>query len=114
MFRQNILEEPLLAGKYLALPALKPLSVMSQERNPYQQFNVQILKDWIGNGVKYIKLVELQSNLPVQFFELIPDSEIPDSEETIYPIDSEEITELLEPLAKVKFLVHEIYLEEEF
>lgn len=114
MFRQNILEEPLLAGKYLALPALKPFSVMSQERNPYQQFNIQILKDWVSNGVKYIKLVELQSNLPVQFFELIPDSEIPDSEETIYPIDSEEITELLEPLAKVKFLVHEIYLEEEF
>jgi hypothetical protein len=50
----------------------------------------------------------------VKFFELIPDSEIPDSEETIYPIESDDITELLEPLAKVKFLVHDIYLDEEF
>lgn len=86
---------------------------MTQEVNPYQQFNVQILKDWISNGVKYIKLVELESNLAVKFFELIPDSEIPDSGETIYPIDSEEIAELLVPMAKIKFLVHDIYLEEE-
>lgn len=88
---------------------------MENERtNPYQQFNTEILENWKNNGVKYIKLVELETDLPVKFFELIPDSEIPDSGETIYPIDSDDITELLEPLAKVKFLVHEIYLEEEF
>lgn len=81
--------------------------------NPYTQFNAQILKDWKDNGITYIKLVELESDLPVKFFELIPNSEIPDTGETIYHIDSEDITELLEPLKKVKFLVHEIYLEEE-
>jgi hypothetical protein len=87
---------------------------MENERsNPYTQFNAQILENWKTNGVKYIKLVELETDLPVKFFELIPDSEIPDSEETIYPIESDDITELLEPLAKVKFLVHDIYLEEE-
>jgi hypothetical protein len=88
---------------------------MENERsNPYQQFNSEILENWKNNGVKYIKLVELDTDLPVKFFELIPDSEIPDSEETIYPIGSDDITELLEQLPQVKFLVHDIYLDEEF
>jgi hypothetical protein len=86
----------------------------NEQSNPYILFNAQILENWKINGVKYIKLVELETDLPVKFFELIPDSEIPDSAETIYPIGSADITELLEPVAKVKFLVHEIYLEEEF
>lgn len=85
-----------------------------ENKNPYTQFNVEILENWKANGVKYIKLVELDTDLPVKFFELIPDSEIPDSEETIYPIESEDISELLELLPTVKFLVHDIYLEEEF
>lgn len=85
----------------------------NENRNPYVQFNAQILKDWKASGVNYIKLVQLDTDLPVKFFELIPDSEIPDSDETIYPIGSEDITELLEPIKGVKFLVHEIYLEEE-
>jgi hypothetical protein len=85
----------------------------SENKNPYVQFNGKILKDWKDNGVKYIKLVELETDLTVKFFELIPDSEIPDYGETIYHIESDDITELLEPVAKVKFLVHEIYLEEE-
>ncbi|MNK19700.1 hypothetical protein D3C87_379280 [compost metagenome] len=84
-----------------------------ENKNPYVQFNAQILKDWKDNGVSYIKLVELVTDLPVKFFELVPNSEIPDAGETIYHIDSEDITELLEPLKHVKFLVHEIYLEEE-
>jgi hypothetical protein len=88
---------------------------MENERsNPYQQFNAEILQNWKTNGVKYIKLVELDTDLPVKFFELIPDSEIPDSDDTIYPIGSEDIFELLEPQPKVKFLVHDIYLDEEF
>lgn len=82
------------------------------EENPYVQFDAKILDDWKKDGVKYIKLVELESNLPVKFFELIPDSEIPDSEETIYSIFSEDIEELLEHDAKIKFLVHRIYLED--
>lgn len=84
-----------------------------EKENPYHQFSAQILDNWKDNGVKYIKLVELESNLPVKFFELIPDSEIPDSGETIYAIGSDDITELLEPSKKIKFLVHDIYLEEE-
>jgi hypothetical protein len=88
---------------------------MENERsNPYQQFNAEILQNWKTNGVKYIKLVELDTDLPVKFFELIPDSEIPDSDDTIYPIGSEDIFELLEPQPKVKFLVHDIYLDEEY
>lgn len=85
----------------------------NENKNPYVQFNAQILQDWKDNGVSYIKLVELDTDLPVKFFELIPNSEIPDTGETIYHIDSEDIAELLEPVKQVKFLVHEIYLEEE-
>ena len=88
-------------------------AMKNENDNPYQQFNARILEDWKNNGVKYIKLVELETNMAVKFFELIPDSEIPDSDETIYPIDSDDINELLEPEARVKFLVHDIYLEEE-
>ena len=86
----------------------------NEQKNPYVQFNAEILNNWKQNGVKYVKLVELETDLPVKFFELIPDSIVMDSDETIYPIGSEDISELLEPVAKVKFLVHEIYLEEEF
>jgi len=85
----------------------------NEKTNPYHQFNTEILASWKSNGVKYVKVVELETDTPIKFFELIPDSEIMDSDETIYPIDSDDITELLETLPKVKFLVHEIYLEEE-
>lgn len=85
----------------------------NDNKNPYVQFSAQILNDWKANGVDYIKLVELDTVLPVKFFELIPNSEIPDAGETIYHIDSEDITELLQPIKQVKFLVHEIYLEED-
>lgn len=84
-----------------------------ENKNPYVLFSEQIWQDWKDNGVAYIKLVELNTDLPVKFFELIPDSEIPDAGETIYPIDSEDIIELLQPVKGIKFLVHEIYLEEE-
>ena len=84
-----------------------------ENKNPYVLFTEQILKDWKANGVDYIKLVELDTDLTVKFFELIPDSEIPDAGETIYHIDSEDITELLQPIKHARFLVHEIYLEEE-
>jgi len=85
----------------------------AKEENPYVQFNAEILNDWKKDGVKYIKVIELDTDLPVSFFELIPDSEIPDSDDTIYPVNSDDIKELLEHDAKVKFLVHRIYLEEE-
>lgn len=84
-----------------------------ENENPYQLFNAQILRDWKLNGITYIKLVELDSDLAVKFFELIPNSEIPDSGDTIYHIDSEDVDDLLEASPNVKFLVHEIYLEED-
>ena len=87
--------------------------MQNEQKSPYVQFNADILHNWKENGVTYIKLIELETDLPVKFFELIPDSIVMDSDETIYPIDSEDISELLEPVAKVKFLVHEIYLEED-
>ena len=79
----------------------------------YYQFSKLIHQDWIKNGVKYIKLSEVEINAPFQVFELIPDSEIPDSGDTIYSIRSKDITELLISMDKVKFVVHETYLEEE-
>ncbi|RZM28315.1 MAG: hypothetical protein EOO88_09445 [Pedobacter sp.] len=85
----------------------------NEERNPYVLFTSSILKDWKDNGVNYIKIVALDTDLAVQFFELVPNSEIPDTGETIYNIHSEDVTELLEKSNKVKFVVHEIYLEEE-
>ena len=85
----------------------------NQDKNPYVLFTSAILKDWKANGVNYIKLVPLETGLAVDFFELVPNSEIPDTGETIYNIDSEDVTELLEKSSKVKFVVHEIYLEEE-
>jgi hypothetical protein len=85
----------------------------NEDKNPYVLFTAQILKDWKDNGVNYVKVVELDAGMAVKFFELIPNSEIPDAAETIYSIHSEDVTELLEPSNKVKFLVHEIYLEEE-
>ena len=84
-----------------------------ENENPYRLFNAQILSDWKQNGITYIKLVELDSDLAIKFFELIPNSEIPDSGDTIYHIDSEDVEDLLEPSPQVKFLVHEIYLEED-
>lgn len=81
--------------------------------NPYVQFNAKIWNDWKNDGVKYVKVIELETDLSVKFFELIPDSEIPDSGETIYPIDSDDIEELLDQVPKIKFLVHEIYLGDE-
>lgn len=86
---------------------------MAKSENPYVLFDAKIFQDWKNNGVDYIKLVELESDLSIKFFELIPDSEIPDAGETIYHIDSEDIAELLEPMKHARFLVHEIYLEEE-
>lgn len=78
----------------------------------YTEFNAAIRKDWIAEGVNYIKIVELVDTGKVTVFELIPNSEIPESDDLIHNIHSEDIDDLLEPAARVKFLVHEIYLDE--
>ncbi|MBC8984183.1 hypothetical protein H9X96_00155 [Pedobacter sp. N36a] len=79
----------------------------------YVEFDGNILKDWIDNGVNYVKIVNLNLSGSIEAFELIPNSEIPETGDLIHPILSEDIADLLETMEKVKFLVHEIYLEEE-
>ncbi|ALL07173.1 hypothetical protein QG516_24080 [Pedobacter gandavensis] len=79
----------------------------------YVEFDANILKDWIDNGVNYVKIVNLNLSGSIEAFELIPNSEIPETGDLIHHILSEDIEDLLETMEKVKFLVHEIYLEEE-
>lgn len=84
-----------------------------QLKKGYVEFSAEILQDWIDSGVSYIKLVEVEMVAPYSAFELIPNSEIPEEGEMIHNIHSEDISELLEGMELVKFLVHEVYLEEE-
>ncbi|WP_316841779.1 hypothetical protein [Pedobacter gandavensis] len=79
----------------------------------YVEFDANILKDWIDNGVNYVKIVNLNLRGSIEAFELIPNSEIPETGDLIHHILSEDIEDLLETMEKVKFLVHEIYLEED-
>lgn len=83
----------------------------NNQASQYFFFNQEILDSWVDSGIKLVKLVELESGTPVKYFELIPDPEFPSADDTIYPIDAEDITELVEPIEQVKFVVHEIYLE---
>lgn len=85
-----------------------------QDRNPFQLFTQTILDNWKAKDVNYIKIEELATKDNVTFFELIPDSELLDSaNETVYPIDSEDVDDLLIPSSNTRFLVHEIYLADE-
>lgn len=88
---------------------------MSNKENPYQLFSKEILANWISQSVTFLKVEELSVIDGVTFFELIPDSELLDAGEvdTLYPIDSEDVEEMLLPSPKVRFVVHDIYLEEE-
>lgn len=87
---------------------------MSAQENPYHLFTKSILADWKAQDVTYIKVEELTSINGIAMFELIPDSEMLDSDtETIYPIDSEDIDDMLLPHSKIRFLVHAIYLADE-
>ena len=85
---------------------------MHEIKYRYVEFNETILKDWIANGVKYVKMIEVEVNGPYEAFELVPNSEIPDTGEVIHNIHSEEIADLLIKMPRIKFLVHEVYLEE--
>lgn len=85
-----------------------------QERNPYQLFTQTILDNWKAQEVDYIKIEELSTIDNVTFFELIPDSVLVDSaNEMLYPIDSEEVDDMLIAHKNARFLVHEIYLADE-
>jgi hypothetical protein len=84
------------------------------EQNPYQLFTQTILDNWKAQEVDYIKVEELSTMNNITMFELIPDSELLDSaNETLYPIDSEDVEDMLIPSRNARFLVHEIYLADE-
>ncbi|GGH12563.1 hypothetical protein FAZ19_09135 [Sphingobacterium alkalisoli] len=85
-----------------------------QENNPYQLFTEIILSNWKSQHVKYIKMEELTSINNITIYELIPDSELLDGDqETLYPIDSEDIKDILLPNPTTRFLVHDIYLADD-
>ncbi len=88
---------------------------MSDKENPYQLFTKEIHNNWVEQEVSYIKVEELSVVNGITFFELIPDSELIDGGEvdTLYPIDSEDVDDMLVPSANIRFVVHSIYLEEE-
>lgn len=88
---------------------------MSMQVNTYQLFSKEILSIWKSQDVSYIKVEELSTIEGITFFELIPDSELLDGGEldTLYTIDSEDVDDMLLFSKNVKFVVHNIYLEED-
>ncbi|WP_270087412.1 hypothetical protein [Sphingobacterium sp. SYP-B4668] len=88
---------------------------MSTEANTYQLFTKEILSIWIAQDVSYIKVEELSEVEGVTFFELIPDSELLDGggQDTLYPIVSEDVEDMLLPSKNIRFVVHSVYLEED-
>ncbi|MNE27160.1 hypothetical protein D3C87_778350 [compost metagenome] len=88
---------------------------MSMQANTYQLFSKEILSIWKSQDVSYIKVEELSTIEGITFFELIPDSELLDGGEldTLYAIDSEDVDDMLLFSKNVKFVVHNIYLEED-
>lgn len=88
---------------------------MSTEANAYQLFTKEILSIWIAQDVSYIKVEELSEVEGVTFFELIPDSELLDGggQDTLYPIVSEDVEDMLLPSKNIRFVVHSVYLEED-
>ncbi|WP_164110259.1 MULTISPECIES: hypothetical protein [Sphingobacterium] len=87
---------------------------MSAQTNPYRIFSKEILAVWKLQEVSYVKVEELSSVDGVTFYELIPDSELLDAgaNETLYPIDSEDVDDMLLSSAPIRFVVHQVYLEE--
>ncbi|GAA4179547.1 hypothetical protein GCM10022218_32290 [Sphingobacterium ginsenosidimutans] len=85
------------------------------QANTYQLFSKEILSTWKNQDVSYIKVEELSTIEGITFFELIPDSELLDGGEldTLYAIDSEDVDDMLLFSKNVKFVVHNIYLEED-
>ncbi|MBL1409043.1 hypothetical protein [Sphingobacterium faecale] len=88
---------------------------MSEKESPYQLFTREILSMWTSQDVAYIKVEELSNIDGTTFYELIPDSELLDGggHDTLYPIDSEDVDDMLLPHKKIKFVVHSVYLEED-
>ncbi|WP_294187955.1 MULTISPECIES: hypothetical protein [unclassified Sphingobacterium] len=88
---------------------------MSNQASNYQLFSTDILALWRSQNVSYIKVEELSVVNGVTFFELIPDSELLDEVgvDTLYPIDSEDVEDMIVFNKHIKFVVHDIYLDED-
>lgn len=88
---------------------------MSNQASNYQLFSTDILVLWRSQNVSYIKVEELSVVDGVTFFELIPDSELLDEGgiDTLYPIDSEDVEDMIVFNRHIKFVVHDIYLDED-
>ncbi|CAM3664012.1 hypothetical protein [Sphingobacterium prati] len=88
---------------------------MSMQANTYQLFSGGILSIWKNQGVSYIKVEELSTIEGITFFELIPDAELLDGGEvdTLYAIDSADVDDMLLFSKNVRFVVHQVYLEED-
>lgn len=88
---------------------------MSLQANTYQLFSKEILTIWKSQNVSYIKVEELSTIDDITFYELIPDSELLDGGEidTLYAIDSDDVDDMLVFSKNVRFVVHEIYLDED-
>jgi hypothetical protein len=88
---------------------------MSNQSNNYQLFSEKILSLWKSQDVSYIKVEELSIVEGITFFELIPDSELLDDggTDTLYGIDSDDIEDMLVFNKSIKFVVHDIYLDED-
>jgi hypothetical protein len=83
--------------------------------NSYQLFSKEILSIWKNQDVSYIKVEELSTIEGITFFELIPDSELLDGgeQDTLYAIDSDDVEDMLLFSKNIRFVVHNIYLEED-
>ncbi|MGE8427347.1 MAG: hypothetical protein ACN6O7_05700 [Sphingobacterium sp.] len=88
---------------------------MSNQANNYRLFSNEILSLWKNQDVSYIKVEELSIVEGITFFELIPDSELLDEGgvETLYAIDSEDVEDMLVFSKNIRFVVHDIYLDED-
>lgn len=88
---------------------------MSNQANNYQLFSKEILSLWKSQDVSYIKVEELSIVEGITFFELIPDSELLDDggADTLYALDSEDVEDMLVFNKNIKFVVHDIYLDED-
>ncbi|MFD2556118.1 hypothetical protein [Sphingobacterium tabacisoli] len=88
---------------------------MSTQANAYQLFTKEVLSLWKAQEVSYVKVEELSAVDGVTFYELIPDSELLDGggHDTLYPIDSEDVEDMLLLSKSIRFVVHRIYLEED-
>lgn len=87
----------------------------TEEKNRYQLFTQEILDTWMQEEVEYVKVEEIISIEGTTLFELIPDSELLDGGDTdiLYPLDSDDVADMLIPSVTVRFVVHDIYLSED-